>query len=67
MFLKKNEPKRWHPTLGLITGALTVIGAVTVTNAARTVFRRIKSKMSSFCSLGNMMPKSCSCDEDEQY
>ena len=67
MFFKKSEPKKWCPTLGLVMGTLTVIGAVTVTNAARSVISRVKSKMSSLCSIGNMTPKPCTCDEDEQY
>ena len=67
MFFKKSEPKRWSPTLGLIMGALTVVGAITVVNAAKSTINRVKSKMSSFCSLGHMSPSPCTCDEDDQY
>ena len=55
-------------TLALTMGALTVIGAVTVTNAVRGVISRVKSKMSSMCSLGKNMPSPSMCeDEDDQY
>lgn len=66
MFFKKNEPKRMSPTFGLAVGALTVIGAITVTNAARSVISRVKSKMSSLCSM-RMMSNPCNCNEDDQY
>ena len=66
MFFKKSEPKRMSSTLGLAMGALTVIGAITVTNAARSLIGRVKSKMSSLCSI-KMAANPCSCDEDDQY
>ena len=67
MFLKKHERGRLSPTIGLAMGALTVIGAVTVTNAARTLISRVKSKMSSLCTIGGCMPKPSSSDDEDQY
>ena len=69
MLFKKSEPRRSRPTMALTVGALTVIGAVTVGNAVKSAFSKIKSKVSSMCGAkscdGN---SSCFCESDEdQY
>ena len=61
MFFKKTEPKRWHPCLVLTIGALSIIGAVTVTNASKCAINNAKNKIKSFFS---PKPKSPSSDDD---
>lgn len=67
MLFRKSEPKRWRPTMAITVGALTVVGAITVTNALKSAACKIKSKMSSM--LGGMShcetPDVCECDEDQ--
>ena len=58
MLFKKSEPRRWHPCLVIAVGALAVVGAVTVTNAAKQMVEGIKSKMKS------MWQKSPECQDD---
>ena len=50
MFFKKTEPKRWHPCLVLTIGALSIIGAVTITNASKCAISTAKNKIKSFFS-----------------
>lgn len=53
--------------MAITVGALTVVGAITVTNALKSAACKIKSKMSSM--LGGMShcetPDVCECDEDQ--
>ena len=61
MLFKKSEPRRWHPCLVIAIGALTVIGAVTVTNAARRMMDNMKTKMKS---MWQKAPE-CECMSEE--
>ena len=64
MLFKKSEPRRWHPCLVITIGALSVIGAVTVANAARGMADTVKNKIKSFMQRTpecNIMQ--CDCDE----
>ena len=60
MFFKKSEPKRWHPCLVLTIGALSIIGAVTITNASKCAINNAKTKIKSFFS-----PKSSSSPSED--
>ena len=66
MIFKKSEPRKCHPTVALMVGALTVIGAVTVANVSRNLCAKMKSKMRS---IWQPMQKSCSpiceCEDDD--
>lgn len=50
MFFKKKEPRGWHPCLVIAIGALTVVGAVSVANNAKTLIMKAKDKMMSVFS-----------------
>ncbi len=50
MFFKKKEPRGWHPCLVIAIGALTVVGAVSVANNAKSLIMKAKDKMMSVFS-----------------
>lgn len=55
--------------MAITVGALTVVGAITVTNAVKSAAGRIKSKLSSMMSGlsgGDVAPDVCDL-EDDQY
>lgn len=58
MLFKRSEPKHRGSAMGLAVGALAVVGAIAVGNAAKSALGKIKSKLSSMCSLGK-------CDQSE--
>ncbi len=45
MFLKKKEPRGWHPCIVMAVGALAVFGAVCVANNAKGLIMKTKDKM----------------------
>ena len=47
LFMKRKEPKGWHPCVVLMVGGLAVIGAVMVTHHARGLIMKVKDKMTS--------------------
>lgn len=53
MFMKKKEPRGWHPCVVLAVGGLAVVGAVIVTNHAKCLIMKMKDR------IGTMLHKKC--------